>query len=245
MRIDIMTLFPDVCNAYLSESIIGRARQNNKIEINCHNIRDYTEDKHKRVDDSPYGGGFGMIMQAEPIYQCYMAISEEIGSHPHLIYLTPQGKTLTQKRIVELSKEESLTLLCGHYEGVDERVIDELKPEEISIGDYVLTGGELGALVISDAVARLQDGVLSDEECFIEESHYNNLLEYPQYTHPYVWRGRQVPEVLISGHHENINKWKRRQSILRTFSRRPDMLDKAEITKEEKDYIKSLKNENC
>ena len=166
MRIDILTLFPEMCNAYISESIIGRARKAGKVEIECTDIRDYTKDKHRRVDDTPYGGGMGMIMQVEPVYDCFDALCEKLGTKPHLIYLTPQGKTLTQKRVKELSELDNIALLCGHYEGIDERVIEELQPEEISVGDYVLTGGELPALILADAVSRMLPGVLSDDECF-------------------------------------------------------------------------------
>ena len=240
MRIDIMTLFPDMCNAVLGESIIGRARASKKVEINAVDIRDYAEDKHRRVDDKPYGGGMGMIMQAEPIWNCFNSLCEKIGQKPHLIYMTPQGKTLTQKRVKELSKLDNIAILCGHYEGVDERIIEELQPEEISIGDYVITGGELPALILADSISRMLDGVLSGEECFTEESHYNSLLEYPQYTHPSEWHGREVPEVLLSGHHENVERWRREQSLKRTFERRPDMLENAELNEKDKIYISNL-----
>ena len=214
MRIDIMTLFPDMCRAVLDESIVGRARKAGKVEIEATDIRAYTENKYRNVDDTPYGGGMGMVMQTQPVYDCYQAICQRAGDVPHhLIYLTPQGKTLTQQRVKELAGMEHLVLLCGHYEGIDERVIEELQPEEISVGDYVLTGGELPALVLADSVTRLLPGVLSDAACFEEESHYNSLLEYPQYTRPEVWRGRAVPQVLLSGHHENIRKWRRRESL--------------------------------
>ena len=236
-----MTLFTDMCNAVLGESIIGRARQAGKVEINTVDIRDFSIDKHRHVDDKPYGGGNGMVMLAEPIYRCYNSICEQIGKKPHLVYMTPQGKTLTQQRVKELSKLDNIVILCGHYEGVDERVIDELQPEEISIGDYVLTGGELPALILADSISRMLDGVLSNDECFEEESHYNSLLEYPQYTHPAVWNGREVPEVLLSGHHQNVDKWRRRQSIKRTYERRPDMLENAELSKEDLKYIEELK----
>lgn len=241
MRIDILTLFPEMCNAYLNESIIGRARKAGKVEIECTDIREYTKDKHRRVDDTPYGGGMGMIMQVDPVYDCYTALSEKLGVKPHLIYLTPQGKTLTQQRVRELSKMENIALLCGHYEGIDERVIEELQPEEISIGDYVLTGGELPALILADSVSRMLPGVLSDDECFEEESHYSSLLEYPQYTRPYEWRGRTVPDVLLTGHHANVDKWRRQQSLKRTLERRPDMLEKAALTAEDKKYLSDLK----
>lgn len=241
MRIDIMTLFPDMCRAYLGASIIGRAREAGKVQIECTDIRDYTQDKHRRVDDSPYGGGMGMIMQAQPIYDCYMDLCKKTGARPHLIYFTPQGKTLTQQRVKELAKLDYIALLCGHYEGVDERVIEELQPEEISVGDYVLTGGELPALIVADAVSRMIPGVLSSDECFTEESHYSSLLEYPQYTRPYVWHGRQVPEVLITGHHANVEAWRREQSLIRTAERRPDMLEKAQLTEKEIRFLSDLK----
>lgn len=241
MKINILTLFPEMCNAYLSESIIGRARAAGKVEIECVDIRDYTKDKHRRVDDTPYGGGMGMIMQVDPVYDCFQAICEKEGAAPHLIYLTPQGKTLTQKRVVELSKLDNIALLCGHYEGIDERVIEELQPEEISVGDYVLTGGELPALILADSISRMLPGVLSNDECFEEESHFNSLLEYPQYTRPYEWHGRTVPDVLLTGHHANVDKWRRQKSLERTFERRPDMLEKAELTSEDKMYIETLK----
>lgn len=242
MRIDIMTLFPQMCNMVLDESIIGRARKAGKVEINAVDIRDYTNDKHRRVDDKPYGGGMGMIMQADPIYKCFNALCDQIGEKPHLIYMTPQGKTLTQDRVKELSKMSNIAILCGHYEGIDERVIEELQPEEISVGDYVLTGGELPALIVADSVARMLPGVLSDDECFEDESHFNSLLEYPQYTHPSVWNNRKVPDVLLSGHHQNVDSWRREQSLKRTFERRPDMLENAELSKKDKLFLESLKH---
>ncbi len=241
MRIDILTLFPEMCNAYLNESIIGRARKAGKVEIECTDIREYTKDKHRRVDDTPYGGGMGMIMQVEPVYDCYSAICEKLGTKPHLIYLTPQGKTLTQQRVRELAAMENIALLCGHYEGIDERVIEELQPEEISVGDYVLTGGELPALILADAVSRMLPGVLSDDECFEEESHFSSLLEYPQYTRPYEWRGRTVPDVLLTGHHANVDQWRRQQSLRRTLERRPDMLENASLSEADKKYLSDLK----
>ena len=226
MKIDILTLFPEMCEAVLSESIIGRARSAGNVEINCHNIRDYATDKHNHVDDTPYGGGTGMIMQAQPIYDAYMDLTKN-GEEPyHLIYMTPQGKTLTQERVKELAKFDKVAILCGHYEGVDERVIEELAPEEISIGDYVLTGGELPALALTDAICRMLPGVLRNDEAFSNESHFDGLLEYPQYTRPPVWMGREVPEVLLSGHHENIAKWQNEQSLERTKNKRQDMYEK-------------------
>ncbi|MEE1019263.1 MAG: tRNA (guanosine(37)-N1)-methyltransferase TrmD [Acutalibacteraceae bacterium] len=224
MRIDIMTIFPEMMEHYLSESIIGRARAAQKVEINCVNIRDYTTDKHNKTDDEPYGGGKGMVMLAQPIDDCFSAICEQTGTRPHFIYMSPQGKTLTQKRAAELAKMDNIVILCGHYEGVDQRVLDKLCDEEISIGDYVLTGGELPALVLCDCICRMVDGVLSDSVCFTEESHFNGLLEYPQYTRPAVWQGREVPAVLQSGHHKNIEQWKHDMSVEITRKKRPEML---------------------
>lgn len=241
MRIDILTLFPEMCERVLSESIIGRARKDELVEINCRQIRDYSVDKHKRVDDAPYGGGMGMIMQVQPVYDCYMSLCEEIGKKPHLIYMSPQGKTLTQERVKELSQLENVAILCGHYEGIDERVIEEIVDEEISVGDYVLTGGELPALILADSISRMLPGVLSDTVSFTDESHYSSLLEYPQYTRPYEWQGRVVPDILLSGHHANIEKYRRQQSLERTYRRRPDMLSKAELTKKDIEYLRELK----
>lgn len=241
MRIDFLTLFPESCNAVLGESIIGRARQRGILDFRFHQIRDYTQNRQKQVDDYPYGGGMGMVMFAQPIADCFRAVCDDIGHRPHLIYLSPQGATLTQKRAKELAQLPELCLLCGHYEGVDERVIESLVDEQISIGDYVLTGGELPAMVLADCVARMIPGVLSDETCFTEESHFSSLLEYPQYTRPAVWEGREVPEVLLSGHHENIAKWRREQSLLRTLKHRPDMLEHAALTPKEKLFIEQQK----
>lgn len=238
MRFDILTLFPESCDAVLRESIIGRARQKGLLDIRCHQIRDYTENKQKQVDDYPYGGGMGMVMNAQPIADCFRAVCDELGHRPHLIYLSPQGKTLTQQRARELAQLPEICLLCGHYEGVDERVLEALVDEQISIGDYVLTGGELPAMVLVDCVSRMVPGVLADEICFTEESHFSSLLEYPQYTRPAVWEGREVPEVLLSGHHANIEAWRRRQSLLRTLQHRPDMLENADLTEKEKAWLK-------
>lgn len=224
MRIDFLTLFPDMCDRVMRESVIGRAREKQLLEIHCHDIRDYTTDRHRRVDDYPYGGGKGMVMQADPIARCFEALCREIGSRPHLIYLSPQGKTLTQQRARELATLPNIALLCGHYEGVDERVIEEIVDEELSIGDYVLTGGELPALVVADCVARMLPGVLADEVCFQEESHFDGLLEYPQYSRPAVWHDRPVPPVLLSGDHARINEWRAAQSLRRTAEKRPEML---------------------
>ncbi len=225
MKIEIATLFPEMCEAVLGESIIGRARKADKIQINCRQIREYTQDKHRRVDDTPYGGGMGMVMQCDPIYNCYNAICNETATKPHTIYMSPKGKIFTQQRAVELSKMDNILIICGHYEGVDQRIIDKIVDEEISIGDYVLTGGEIPAMAIVDAIARMCDGVLSDEACFKDESIYSGLLEYPQYTRPEIWQGERVPEVLLSGHHKNIEKWRLEKSIEITSERRPDLLE--------------------
>lgn len=231
MRIDIMTLFPEMCETVLNESIIGRARRAGKVELFCTNIRDFSGNKHNKVDDMPYGGGMGMIMAADPIYNCYKSLYSDGEPKPHLIYMSPKGKTLTQKRVVELSKLDRVVILCGHYEGVDERVIEEIVDEEISVGDYVLTGGELPALTLADAICRMLPGVLSDDICFEEESHFAGLLEHPQYTRPAVWHGKEVPETLLSGNHAEITKWKRKQSLLITKERRPEMFGKIDLDK--------------
>lgn len=226
MRIDIATLFPEMCEAVLGESIVGRARKAGKIEIHCHQIRDYSTDKHRRVDDTPYGGGMGMVMQAEPIYRCFLAVTEGFAEKPHTIYMSPKGNVFTQQRAVELSKLPNLFIICGHYEGVDQRVIDKIVDEEISIGDYVLTGGELPAMAVTDAVARMCDGVLASEECFREESHFSGLLEYPHYTRPEIWEGERVPEVLLTGHHKNIETFRHEEAVKITQERRPDLFTK-------------------
>ena len=223
MRIDIATLFPEMCETVLNESIVGRARRAGKIELHCHQIREYSTDKHRRVDDTPYGGGMGMVMQAEPIYRCFLAVTESFPRKPHTIYMSPKGTVFTQKRAAELSEMENIFIICGHYEGVDQRVLDKIVDEEISIGDYVLTGGELPALVLTDAVARMCDGVLSSEECFQEESHFSGLLEYPHYTRPEVWEGERVPEVLLTGHHKNIEAFRHEEALKITKEKRPDL----------------------
>lgn len=228
MRIEIATLFPEMCLNVLDESIVGRARKSGKIEVNCRNIRDYTTNKHRKVDDTPFGGGKGMVMQAQPIYDCYKAVCDDFGCKPHTIYMSPKGKKLTQSRVKELAQMDNILIICGHYEGVDQRVLDKINPEEISLGDYVLTGGELPALVLTDSIARLCEGVLPSSECFEEESHWNGLLEYPQYTRPEVWQGLEVPKILLSGHHKNIEQWRFEQSVEITRRLRPDMLDSNE-----------------
>lgn len=225
MRIDIGTLFPDMCEAVLCESIIGRAREAGLLEIHCHNIRDYTLDKHRRVDDTPYGGGMGMVMQADPIFRCYEAVCAQLPQKPHVIYLSPQGKVLTQQMAVEYSKEEYLFLLCGHYEGVDERVLEEIVDEELSIGDYVLTGGELPAIIISDAIVRLIPGVLGDEQSALSDSFQDSLLAAPDYTRPADYKGWKVPDILLSGHEAKIAEWRHEQSLERTRRLRPRLLD--------------------
>ncbi len=240
MKIDLLTLFPEMCEAVLSESIVGRARAKGVLDIRCRQIRDYTLNKQKQVDDYPYGGGRGLVMNAQPIADCFRAVCRERHCRPHLIYMSPQGAVLTQKRAVELAAMPGICVLCGHYEGVDERVLEALVDEQISIGDYVLTGGELPALTLVDCVARLVPGVLSDEICFTEESHFSGLLEYPQYTRPAVWEGREVPEVLLTGHHANIAGWRHRQALERTLRRRPDMLKGAALSPEDRACLERL-----
>lgn len=237
MKIDILTLFPEMCESVLNESIIGRARKAQKVNLECHNIRDFANNKHNKVDDMPYGGGMGMVMAAEPIYNCYKSLYNENEPKPHLIYLSPKGQTLTQKKVVQLSKLDRIVLLCGHYEGVDERVLEEIVDEQISLGDFVLTGGELPALCLADAVCRMLPGVLSDDLCFEDESHFSGLLEYPQYTRPAVWNGREVPEVLLSGNHAEIAKWRRKQSLEITRELRPEMFEKVELDKTDRKLL--------
>jgi len=228
MRFDIMTLFPDLVSTVLGESIIGRAVKAGHLDIRVHNIRDYSEDKHRRVDDTPYGGGMGMVMSPVPIYSCFSSITSPETNNctrRHVVYMSPQGKILTQERASKLAENyDNIVILCGHYEGVDERIIEEIVDEEISIGDYVLTGGEIPACILVDAVSRMVDGVLSSEECYEYESLTDGLLEYPQYTKPYEWNGRKVPDILLSGHHANIEKWRKEQSAIRTKLKRPDLL---------------------
>ena len=225
MNFYILTLFPDMVMQGLNTSIIGRAAEKGLLSIEAVNIRDYTINKHKKVDDYPYGGGAGMLMQAQPVYDAWKSIVDKIGAKPRTIYLTPQGPTFTQQAAKSFAKEENLIFLCGHYEGIDERVLEEIVTDYVSIGDYVLTGGELPAMVMMDSISRMVPGVLSNNECFTEESHFNGLLEYPQYTKPSVWRGKEVPEVLMSGHHANIEKWRKEKSIEVTALKRPEMLE--------------------
>ncbi|MDR2908574.1 MAG: tRNA (guanosine(37)-N1)-methyltransferase TrmD, partial [Oscillospiraceae bacterium] len=230
MRIDILTLFPGMCETVLNESIIGRARQAGKIELNCHHIRDYSVRKGGYIDDTIFGHGKGMLIQAEPVFRAVAAISAMAGSKPRVIHMSPKGKVLTQRKVEELAKEDRLLLICGHYEGIDQRALDEVADEEISAGDYVLTGGELPALMLADAVARLKEGVLSDPSCWQEESHAEGgLLEAPHYTKPSEWRGKKVPEVLLGGDHEAIERWRREQALLVTLKNRPELLEKADL----------------
>ena len=229
----IMTLFPDMVMSGLNTSITGRAIQKSLLRVEAVNIRDYAFNKHSSVDDYPYGGGAGMLMQAEPVYQCYHPLEERIGKRPRVIFLSPQGETFHQEMAEELAQEEELVFLCGHYEGIDERVLEEIVTDYVSIGDYVLTGGELPAMIMVDAISRLVPGVLHNDVSAEFESFQDHLLEYPQYSRPEIWHGKRVPEVLLSGHHANIEKWRRQQSILRTAKNRPDLLEKADLTEEE------------
>ena len=224
MKFDVLTLFPEMFEP-LNSSIIGRAKEKNLIEINLINIRDFSKDKHKKVDDTPYGGGAGMVMMPDVVYDAYKSIKDESAK---VIYMSPQGKKLTQKKVEELAKNKHLIILCGHYEGIDQRVIDKIVDEEISIGDYVLTGGELPAMVLIDSVSRYAEGVITKESTN-EESFTNGLLEYPQYTRPEVFEGEKVPEVLLSGHHANIEKWRKEKSLEITAKKRPDLLNKNEV----------------
>lgn len=235
MNFHVMTLFPEMIMQGLNVSIIGRAIEKGLISIEAVNIRDYAFNKHNKVDDYIYGGGAGMLMQAEPVYLCYEAIRERItsGSRPRVVYLTPQGEVFTQKKAQELAKEDDLILLCGHYEGIDERVLEEIVTDNISIGDYVLTGGELPAMIVVDAVSRLIPGVLNNDVSAEFESFQDDLLEYPQYSRPEIWHGKRVPEVLLSGHHANVEKWRHEQSVIRTRERRPDLLDNREKSRDQ------------
>ena len=237
MNFYILTLFPDMVMAWLTASIIGRAAKAGMLQIETVNIRDYSTNKHQKVDDYPYGGGAGMLMQAQPVYDAWRSVVDRIGRKPRCIYMTPQGKTFTQKDAKAFALEEDLIFLCGHYEGIDQRVLEEIVTDYMSIGDYVLTGGELPAMVMVDAISRMVPGVLSNEESGSMESFEGNLLEYPQYSRPREWKGRQVPEILLSGHHKNIEAWRRQQSILLTKERRPDLLEKAQLTEQERHWL--------
>ncbi len=238
MNFHILTLFPDMVEQGLHTSIIGRAAEKGLLSIEAVNIRDYTIEKHKKVDDYPYGGGAGMVMQAQPVYDAWESIVDRIGYRPRTVYLTPQGPAFTQKLAKEYALEKDLILLCGHYEGIDERVLEEIVTDYVSIGDYVLTGGELAAMVLTDAISRMVPGVLSNQESGSTESFEGNLLEYPQYSRPETWNGKSVPSVLLSGDHAKVDAWRREQSINRTLERRPDLMAQAELTeKERKHYI--------
>lgn len=242
MRIDILTLFPEMCETILNESVIGRARKAGKFQVNCHNIRDYSTDKHRRVDDMPYGGGMGMVMQAEPIWNCYQAVCKEIEEKPLCVYLSPRGQVFGQEMAKEFVKEDRpIILICGHYEGIDQRLIDKIVDIELSIGDFVLTGGELAAMVVCDATLRLCEGVLSDSSSYEEESHYNGLLEYNHYTRPEEWQGMKVPEVLLSGHHKNIEIFRKKQSLQNTLEKRPDLLERVNLSKKELVQLQEVK----
>ena len=229
MRFDVLTLFPDMLESVLGDSIIGRARENGIIELNFIDIRDYTENKHRKVDDYPYSGGGGMLMNPQPVYDAYMSVAAKLDYKPLTIYMSPQGKVFNQGIAKGLSDKKHIILLCGHYEGIDQRVLDEIVDMEISIGDFVLTGGEIPAMAVIDTVSRLIPGVLAAESSYENESHYSGLLEHPQYTRPQVWHDKEIPEVLISGHHANVEKWKREQSLITTLTKRPDLLEKAEL----------------
>lgn len=237
MRIDLITLFPEMCEAVLAESIVGRGRKRGAVQIVPHQLRTYAHDKHSTVDDTVFGGGKGMLLIAEPIAACFDDLTRTLGKKPHIVFMSPQGRPLNQPLLKELNQYENLCILCGHYEGVDERVLEQYVDEEVSLGDFVLTGGELPALCLIDSLARLQPGVLAADECFVEESHYNGLLEYPQYSRPQVWRGKSVPPELMTGHHANIVRWRRQQSLLRTLRKRPDMLEKALLTDEDRTFL--------
>lgn len=238
MKFDVLTLFPEMFEP-LKQSIIGRATEKNLVDINIVNIRDFSKNKHKKVDDTPYGGGAGMVMMPDVVFDCYNSVKTE---NSKVIYLSPQGNILNQKKVIDLSKQKHLILLCGHYEGIDQRVLDKIVDEEISIGDYVLTGGELPAMTLIDSVSRYVEGVLKSES-IEEESFSNGLLEYPQYTKPEIFENIKVPEVLLSGHHQNISKWRKKESLKNTYLKRPDLLEKYNMSEEEKRYLEEIKNE--
>lgn len=241
MRFDVLTLFPQMFEAVLGDSIIGRARENNILEMNFIDIRDFSTNKHRKVDDYPYSGGGGMLMNAQPVYDAYMSVAEGLDYKPFTIYMSPQGKVFNQGLAIDLANYEHIVLLCGHYEGIDQRVIDEIVDMELSVGDFVMTGGEIPAMTVIDTVSRLVPGVLAAETSYENESHFNGLLEYPQYTRPAVWHDKPIPDVLISGHHAKIEQWKREQSLINTLKKRPDMLEKAELTKEDIKFLKEYK----
>ena len=241
MNYHVLTLFPEMILEGMNTSIIGRAIEKGLISLEAVNIRDYAEEKRKgRVDDYPYGGGAGMVMQAEPVYAAYVALEKKIGKKPRVIYLNPQGQVFRQSFAEELAREEDLVFLCGHYEGIDERVLEEIVTDHVSVGDYVLTGGELPAMMMMDAISRLVPGVLNNEESAQFESFQDNLLEYPQYSRPEEWRGKKVPSVLLSGHHGNVEQWRREQSLARTYQRRPDLLERADLSAKDREYLENM-----
>lgn len=238
MRFDVLTLFPKMFEAVLGNSIIGRAREKGLLEMSFIDIRDYTINKHRKVDEYPYSGGGGMLMTPQPVYDAYMSIAKNLDYKPLTIYMSPQGKVFNQKMAVELSENKHIVLLCGHYEGIDQRVLDEIVDMELSVGDFVLTGGEIPAMAVIDTVARLIPGVLADASSYENESHFNGLLEYPQYTRPLEFMGRKVPDILLSGHHAKVEEWKREQSLINTFNKRPDLLKKAELSEKDIKFLK-------
>ena len=243
MNYHVLTLFPEMIENGMNTSITGRAITKGLLSLEAINIRDFAFNKHQKVDDYPYGGGAGMLMQAEPVYLSYKSIAERIGRKPRVIFLTPQGKTFNQDMAKEFALEEDLVFLCGHYEGIDERVLEEIVTDYVSIGDYVLTGGELPAMVMMDSISRMVPGVLNNQESGETESFSGNLLEYPQYSRPEEWHGKKVPEVLLSGHHANVDKWRREQSIIRTAKWRPDLLPKADLTNKEWNEVRRLRKQ--
>ena len=243
MNYHVLTLFPEMIENGMNTSITGRAITKGLLSLEAINIRDFAFNKHQKVDDYPYGGGAGMLMQAEPVYLSYESIAERIGRKPRVIFLTPQGKTFNQDMAKEFALEEDLVFLCGHYEGIDERVLEEIVTDYVSIGDYVLTGGELPAMVMMDSISRMVPGVLNNQESGETESFSGNLLEYPQYSRPEEWHGKKVPEVLLSGHHANVVKWRREQSIIRTAKWRPDLLPKADLTNKEWNEVRRLRKQ--
>ncbi|MDE6313994.1 MAG: tRNA (guanosine(37)-N1)-methyltransferase TrmD [Lachnospiraceae bacterium] len=243
MNYHILTLFPDMVMDGLNTSIIGRAKEKGLLFIEAVNIRDFTQNKHNRVDDYPYGGGAGMVIQAQPVYDAYQHVEKKIGRKPRVLYMTPQGRQFTQSMAEELAREEDLVFLCGHYEGIDQRVLEEIVTDYVSIGDYVLTGGELPAMVMIDAISRLLEDVLHNEASAEFETFHDNLLEYPQYSRPEIWRDKQVPPVLLSGHHANIEKWRREQSIMLTVDHRPDLIEQAVLSKKERIFLEKYVEE--
>ena len=243
MNFYVLTLFPDMITQGMNTSITGRAIAKGVLNLEAINIRDFAYNKHQKVDDYPYGGGAGMLMQAEPVYLSYESIVKRVGKRPRVIYLTPQGRVFNQKMAREMALEEEIVFLCGHYEGIDERVLEEIVTDYVSIGDYVLTGGELPAMVMMDSISRMVPGVLNNQESGETESFAGNLLEYPQYSRPEEWHGKKVPEVLLSGHHENVAKWRREQAIVRTLKNRPDLLKEADLTNKEWNFIRQLKKQ--